>query len=79
MSQHNLYDRRSNFRNEDIEQNVGYNKNTTIYNELKDLFPSRNTFKFTSGMKITSNFDAGNLMYCKELEESQTHYTFNPE
>lgn len=46
----------------------------TRLNQFKDVFPSRNTFKFANGIEITSNFDAGNLMYCKDIRDGQTHY-----
>lgn len=43
-------------------------KNLNQYNQFFDVFPSRNTFKFTNGIQITSNFDAGNLMECHEIK-----------
>lgn len=79
LSQYHMYDRRSSLRNRSLMNNGKKSKKSTIYNELSEIFPSRNTFKFKSGIEITSNFDGGNLMYCQDLDEEQTHYSFMPE
>lgn len=50
--------------NEKDEQRRRAHKNITQYNQFSDVFPSRNAFKFSNGIEITSNFDAGNLMEC---------------
>ena len=31
---------------------------------MRQLFPSRNTFNFENGLRVTSDFDAGNLQKC---------------
>ena len=31
---------------------------------MRNVFPSRNTFTFPNGLVVTSQFDAGNLLYC---------------
>jgi len=50
------------------------------YKSLREVFPSRNVFYFDSGIKIASDFDAGNLMNCSEIkEESNMRYKYIPE
>lgn len=34
---------------------------------LRASFPNRNTFTFENGVRITSEFEAGNLWRCQEL------------
>jgi len=34
---------------------------------LRATFPMRNTFTFSSGIRITSEFEAGNLWKCQEI------------
>ena len=41
--------------------------------DLRKIFPSRNDFQFENGIKISSDFDSGNLMDCDELREDQTY------
>jgi hypothetical protein len=41
--------------------------------DFQNVFPSRNTFEFENGIKISSDFDAGNLMACKMATEER-HY-----
>ena len=34
---------------------------------MRGLFPNRNTFTFENGVRITSEFEAGNLWRCQEF------------
>ena len=44
--------------------------------DLRDVFPSRNTFSFDNGVTISSEFCGGNLMECHEIDEEKLSYRF---
>ena len=41
-----------------------FTKEANKNEDLRKVFPSRNTFQFENGIEITSDFDAGNLHTC---------------
>jgi len=48
----------------EAERNAEIKTPTLILEDLRDVFPSRNEFDFDSGIKVSSNFDGGNLLNC---------------
>ena len=75
-----LYEK-ENFSNdsEDYEVNYGQYETSVFYEtdqevkDLKNLYPSRNTFLFQNGVKISSDFDSGNLMSCTQIQEERSY------
>jgi hypothetical protein len=77
-----LYEK-ENFSNDSEDYMVNYDQYETLNNyetdqdtkvkDLKNYYPSRNTFTFDCGIKISSQFDAGNLMSCTQIQEERPY------
>ena len=39
--------------------------------QMRKTFPNRNTYEFENGVKITSDFESGNLWKCVEIKPSE--------
>lgn len=72
-----------NFSNDSEDYDVNHKQYETSTNyltdpdplvkDLRNFFPSRNTFMFPSGIKVSSDFDAGNLMSCQVVQEDRSY------